>query len=180
MLIQLFFHSVLPTDVLHVLVCAARGPVRFFFADDGFLGVQFFVSSQVRYSQLDAVKRQPMNEAVFVYLDDGNVTVGVSPVADICDGETNYCHFPRTYDNQCVCVFPYLRLSSYRCSVAAPKIHLRLWATGAGLPHGHNGRTPIIVPADGVISNFMENDFIQARVRWASVPAYDWALASVG
>ena len=48
-----------------------------------------FAVAQVRTSQLEAVKRQPMDEAVFVHLDRGEVTgsVGMTPVPDICDGE---------------------------------------------------------------------------------------------
>lgn len=43
----------------------------------------------MRTSQLEALKRQPMNEAVFVHLDRGELTgsTGMTPVPDICDGE---------------------------------------------------------------------------------------------
>ena len=43
----------------------------------------------MRTSQLEAVKQQPMDEAVFVHLDRGEITgsVGMTPVPDICDGE---------------------------------------------------------------------------------------------
>ncbi|CAN0428315.1 unnamed protein product, partial [Ascophyllum nodosum] len=42
----------------------------------------------VRYSQLEEVKQQPMNEAVFVHLERGELTgtTGMEPVPDICDG----------------------------------------------------------------------------------------------
>lgn len=53
------------------------------------LPVDLFTLAQVRTSQLEAVKRQPMDEAVFVHLDRGELTgsVGMTPVPDICDGE---------------------------------------------------------------------------------------------
>lgn len=56
-----------------------------------------FAVAQVRTSQLEAVKRQPMDEAVFVHLDRGEITgsVGMTPVADICDGEIDGFGFDR-------------------------------------------------------------------------------------